>query len=679
MIKRKTRSWKTFFMAAVTGLLICGCGILMEVYAAGTLTPVGAGYSPVKIEDHNVKVTINNGFAITEVVQTFFNPNNKDLEAIYTFPLPKSASLSEVTVTIGEREIKGEVIPKEKAKKIYEEERDRGNESGLASKKGYKSFDFRVSPVRAKKRAVVRFVYYQPLEIDTGIGRYAYPLEEGGTDSAAGSFWTTNSKVEGMLAIDVELKSAYPLSSVRTPGYSATVTDNKQLAQGTYKASYEITGANLSKDFIFYYRFKDNLPGRIELIPYRKSKNKPGSFMMVVTPGLDLKPLSNGADYLFVLDTSGSMSGKIKVLTEGVVKALGKMSSKDRFRIITFEGNARELTSRWVSATPANVKKWAKKAAFLRTGGGTNLYNALKLCLGKVNNEERATSVILVTDAVTNTGTVDPRAFHKLMKKYDVRVFGFVMGNGANWPLMRTVCNASGGFYSGVSNSDDIIGQILKAKNKVTYECLHNAVLKIRGVDIFDMTDLNMGKVYQGEQLVFFGRYKNAGKASVALKASLTGKDKTYATAFEFPEIATENPEIERLWALNRIEMFEDLKNTGLLSSNKANFGIRKLGVEYQLVTDETSMLVLKDDAFQRHGIKRRNLQRTAVEHQARQKRSSQPVRNYRVDREKPAFRYRSSSYRGGGGGGGAIDPLTALLFISFGGLLVGWKRRRRG
>ena len=48
-----------------------------------------------------------------------------------------------------------------------------------------------------------------------------------------------------------------------------------------------------------------------------------------------------------------------------------------------------------------------------------------------------ATSVLLVTDGVTNEGIIDPREFHTLLKKYDVRVFGFLMGNNANWPLIR--------------------------------------------------------------------------------------------------------------------------------------------------------------------------------------------------------------------------------------------------
>ena len=35
--------------------------------------------------------------------------------------------------------------------------------------------------------------------------------------------------------------------------------------------------------------------------------------------------------------------------------------------------------------------------------------------------------IVLVTDGVTNVGETAGSAFHKLMKRYDVRVFGFLL------------------------------------------------------------------------------------------------------------------------------------------------------------------------------------------------------------------------------------------------------------
>ena len=640
-------------------LVVC-VGSVLPVQAAGTLTPLGSAQQPIQIRDHQVRVTINNGFAQTEVMQTFFNPNPTDLEAIYAFPVPKSASLSEVTITTGEKTMHGEVLAKQEAAKVYEEEKQAGNDTGLATKNSYQTYEFRVAPVRAQSEVKLRFLYYQPLEIDTGVGRYLYPLEDGGTDEVAKSFWSANPKVEGSLSINVELKSAWPITDLRIPGFEGAATQQK-LADGHWTVALALTGAKLDRDFLLYYRLADNLPGRVEVIPYRASKKTPGTFMMVVTPGIDLQPIKRGADYSYVLDVSGSMEGKIRTLANGVSQALGQMRPDDRFRVVTFNDTARELIG-WTPATPANVQQALERVKSLQSGGSTNLYDGVMLGL-KGLDADRATSLVLVTDGVANTGVVDPAKFHQLLKQYDVRVFGFLMGNSANWPLMRTIADASGGFYAPVSNSDDIVGQLLLAKSKIAFEALHDASFKFSGpARVFDTTGDIVGKIYRGQQLVIFGRYEGAGRATVALQARLTGEDKTYQTTFDFPDVATDNPEIERLWAMATIEQIERKDSIGVLPPSEAKDAIQSLGVAYQLVTDHTSMVVLDDASFTRRGIERRNQQRVAVERQAQSVRAPQPPKNYQVDAAQPATPKRAPHFSDFGGGG-ALDAGTVILF----------------
>jgi Ca-activated chloride channel family protein len=641
---------------AIAVLILLGTA---DARAAGTLTPVNTPEQPIQIRDHHVNVVINNGFACTEVLQTFYNPNDVDLEAIYAFPVPTSASLSEVTIYIGEDEIQGEVLTKDEAERIYGEERDRGNDAGLAQKKEYDTFEFRVTPVRAQDETRLRFVYYQPLEIDTGIGRYVYPLEDGGTDECAKRFWLNNEVVEDMFSVDLELKFAYPLTDVRLPGFEAATTID-ELDDGHYRVHVETQGAALNRDFVLYYRLQDNLPGRVELVAYRAETDKPGTFMLVVTPGLDLQPITEGADYLFVLDVSGSMQGKIQTLAHGVCEALGQMHDDDRFRIITFNSYATELTRGWLDGTTENVRSAIDRVATLSASGSTNMFAGVDLALQNLD-DDRATSIVLVTDAVTNTGVVDPEAFYDLLGQYDIRLFGFLMGNNANWPLMRMICETTGGFYARVSNADDVIGQILLAKSKITYEALHDAELTIDGVKVFECSDRVIGKVYRGQQLVLFGRYAQGGVATVTLNARLTGEDRSYTTTFEFPDLDTDNPEIERLWALDRIEETQILQQAGLLLPSESENAIEDLGVAYQLVTDYTSMIVLPDDVFDEYGVERRNLWRTTIEHEAQARRAGQPVRYNRVDEAQPMFQHDAPAV-GGGQGGGAISPVGLAL-----------------
>ncbi len=629
------------------------------------LTPKNSSDQPIKIIDHHVAVTINNGFAQTEVLQSFTNPNAHALEAIYSFPLPQKASLSEITIYSGETEIHGEVLPRKEAREIYEEEKTAGNDTGLAEKKNFRSLEFRVFPVRPGEDTKLRIVYYQPLEIESGIGRYVYPLQEGGTDDqAANSFWSgVSDKVEGTFSAEIELKSAWPVEGVRVPGFE---NDSKSevLAEGHHRIRIDKADASLDRDLVFYYRLQDGLPGRVEVVAHRADPDKPGTYMMVVTPGIDLKPITTGADYTFLLDTSGSMQGKIQTLIEGVVKTLGQMKAHDRFKIIAFNNQAKEITPGWITATPENVEREIQTLRSLSIGGGTNIYKGLHLATKNLDND-RATSIILVTDGVTNDGIIAPQRFHDLMKATDIRVFGFVMGNSANWPLMRTICNASGGTYSGVSNADDIVGKILQAKEKITHECLHDATLKIKGIRTFDNRSELLGKVYRGEQLVLFGRYAKGGQAKLTLAARLTGKDTTYTTEFDFPELETTNPEIERLWALSQIEEIEQKTHVGITPSAEGATAIRDLGVAYQLVTDETSMVVLSDSTFTKRGIERKNAKRVATERQAQSVRSSQPATNYQVDQHQPLTQGKPRrTFGGGGGGGGALNPLAVLMIL---------------
>jgi len=654
------------------GLAILVAGLLGgSAQAAGTLTPKGSPEAAIEIRDHHVEVVIQDGFARTSVTQSFYNPNSVDLEGVYAFPIPPSASLSEMTIWAGERTLEGEVIAKDEADRIYGEERDAAGDAGLARKEGIQRFAFHVSPIPAQRETRMRFVYYQPLAIDTGVGRYLYPLEDGGTDELAKSFWTTSEAVTRDFRVDVTLRSSVPIAQVRTPGYEG-VARIEQAESGEHHVHIESQTGALDRDFVLYYKLADGLPGRVDLLPYKPDAHEPGHFMLVITPGVDLQPLRDGSDYVFVLDASGSMAGKLSTLVEGVRRAIGELGPNDRFRVIAFANDAREVVG-WTPATPDRVERALKEVERLQSGGGTNVYAGLDMALDGVD-ADRVTSLVLVTDGVTNTGVVDPRAFHRLMQKADVRVFGFLMGSSANWPLMRVVCETSGGYYTGVSNADDVLGQVLLAKSKVTHEALHDVELDFSGARVSDVTGKAYRKVHRGEQLVLFGRYAKGGTLDLALDLRVSGEDRRLETSFELPDVTTAYPEVERLFALAHVEELEWRSQAGLEDGAEAAAAIEHYGVEYQIVTDETSMVVLSDEAFARHGIERRNRDRMAAEHAAQSQRAQAPVQPTRVDRQKPMFDLPAPRL-----GSGMFGPEHAAGMLALWTLIVRRWRERKG
>lgn len=638
--------------------------------AAGTLKALDDPNLAMRIDEHHVNVVINNGFSRTEVTQTFFNPNATELECVYTFPLPISASLSEFSILLAEGEIHGEVMEREQAQSLYESEKKSGNDAGLAEKDSFLRYRFHVYPVRPQAPTTIRFVYYQPADVDTGIGRYLYPLEEGGTDEAASQFWTREERVNHAFSFQVHLKSAWPVNSVRIPGFENEILIDK-VSDGEVTARLDLPSYQLSRDLVFYYRLADDLPGRVELLAHRSDVDRAGTFMMVITPGLDLKPLDQGADYVFVLDVSGSMAGKLSTLADGVTRAMGVLRPGDRFRIVSFADDVDAFNPHWLDVTPGAVDDATQWVQRLRTRGGTNLHLGISRALESLD-DERATTMILVTDAVANQGKVSSKSFKKLMERYDIRVFGFLLGNSGNWPLMDVICDTSGGQWRQLSNNDDVLGALMLAKEKMTFESLHHAELEISGIKTSNLTQDFNQKIYRGQQLVIFGRYSKPGLAKVALRANMTGKDKRYTSQFEFPEIENSHPELERLWAMSFIESLQQQADLGLMDPDEVKGAVIDLGVNFQLVTDHTSMVVLTDEAFERLGIERRNLDRVTRETVAREAFKNEAPISRRVDEAKPMFDGSAPSL----GGGGAINPMAALSALML--LTCLWMTRRR-
>ena len=177
--------------------------------AAGLLTPKGQSGS-LNIRDHTVKVVVEDGYVITEIDQIFVNGAANDVEAIYSFPVPSHAAVAEFTYWIDGKPVTGEVLKKQQARDLYEQEKAAGRETALAEKDAYRTFDISVYPVRANSDVHVRLVYVQSASTDTGIGRYVYPLEEGGVDEERNAFWDVRDTVTGSFSFDLNLKSSYP-------------------------------------------------------------------------------------------------------------------------------------------------------------------------------------------------------------------------------------------------------------------------------------------------------------------------------------------------------------------------------------------------------------------------------------------------------------------------------------
>ncbi|MDJ0521736.1 MAG: VIT domain-containing protein [Planctomycetota bacterium] len=654
-------------------------------------TPLPKG--DLRIKSHDVKVVINNGFATTQVDQVLVNAAPQDIEAAWAFPLPKEAALSELSVESGGKRYIGEVVEKQRAREIYQAEQQAGRGAALAEQHEYFHYQVKITRVPAGGEVAARIVYYQALEIESGVGRYLYPMEEGNTDDLQRAFWTMDRASMDRLSFDVTLKTAFPVDKLHSPSHAGL--QFKPKGEDTWHARLDQPGAKLDRDFILLYRLKPDVPARIELLTNRVKGEAEGTFMAVVTPGADLAPIEGGTDWAFVLDVSGSMQGeKIRVLQRGVAKALRGLKAQDRFQLFSFNASARQLTAGWQPVEAGALTAAQALIDGMHAGGGTNVHSGLSLAYRDLD-ADRPTGIILVSDGVANVGPHHYRELIGLARKHDVRIFTFAIGNSANLMLMKDMADQSGGTSTTVATRDEIGAHLLLARDRMTHQALHGVQFELTGATVvYPKTPKNL---YLGQQLVVLGRYDRTGKSKLAVKAKISGKPVAWTLDVDLPAEDATNPELERLYALTAIE---DLQRESWLRTGdggEASNAIVDMALRYSLVTDYTSMIVVADAQKKQYGIGNANAERRAKEQAAAKRRAAkgnsvrrhvqgQPLAGKRAahapsrwtQQPQPQGGGGSSGGGGGGGGagGGALGPLHVLLVAGM--AAVAMRRRRK-
>jgi Ca-activated chloride channel family protein len=670
---------KLIGMTLVLGLMS------LTVSAAGLLAPTNGQFPPLKIQQHHVDVVVEDGFVVTSITQEFYNPHSQDLETIYSFPVPEQAAVGEFTYWIDGQPVHGEVLEKDQARQVYQEEKQAGREAALTEQDEYRTFDTYVSPVRAGQTVKIRLVYLQPAFTDTGIGRYVYPLEDGGVDELKQAFWTRNEVVEGQFSFNFSLRSGYPVDGVRLPNHpqarveslspqewriqlinkaelpGAESSEAEDLSPATNQGTPRASVIRLDRDIVVYWRYQQNLPGAVDLVTYKPEGSKKGTFMMTFYPGSDLKPITEGRDWVLVLDISGSMKGKYASLIEGVRQGLRRLNPQDRFRVIVFNHQASDITGGFVSVTAANIEQVLERLSSIKPAQSTNLYAGLEKGFSGLD-PDRPTAAILITDGVANVGVTEKRQFLKLLEYVDLRLFTFIMGNSANRPLLEEMTQVSQGFADSISNSDDIDGKIMLAANKLSHQVLRDIEIKIDGVRVSDVTPEAIGSLHYGQQLIVMGHYWQSGDALLTLTGKLGNQKVRYQTQVTFEDNQPLHPELERLWAYAAIRNLQQQMDY-LGETADTRQAIVDLAKEYGLVTDYTSMIVMRSESFASRGIEQRNQQRIAEEQAQREARRQQAVRDNRADRKQPMYTTSRPSM-----GGGSFSYWLMVLLI---GLMV--------
>jgi len=579
--------------------------------AAGLLIADGGLGGVLEIKEHSVQVTLNNGIAVTKVTQVFHNTEKRQVEALYTFPVPKSASVANFSMWINGKEMVGEVLEKQRAREIYNSYKQQRRDPGLLEQVDYRTFEMRIFPIGPEADQKVEITYYQELDYDHDTATYVYPLA---TVTRKG----VDSRTTGKFAISLDVKSAVPIADLESPSHGKAFAVAKH-SDAYWQANLETTGGSLAQDVVIACRIARPQTG-LDLITSRRSGEE-GFFCLTLTAGQDVAQKQDGMDYVFVLDASGSMAdgGKLLLSKDAVAAFLNELGEADRFEVMTFNVTPNLGFGQLLPGDAANKQRALEFLSSQPARGGTVLQPAMGTAY-KYASVDRPLNVVILSDGLTEQ---QERAIllQQIQKRPgNTRVFCIGVGNDVNRPLLEQLAEDSGGLAAFISAGDNFDRQARAFRQKLMRPFATNLELKFAGVEVTEVEPAVLPNLYFGAPIRVYGRYQGSGTADITLRGSVNGVAIKQAVALDFPKADPANPEINRMWAWHWVNhLLKDADRQG--DRTPVLPEIIRLGEDFSIVTEYTSFLVLENDAeYQRWKISRKNLERTGSERQTQAK-----------------------------------------------------------
>jgi len=560
--------------------------VAKPVFGAGLLIPTEGNTSDLRIVDHHVGVRIADQLAYTTVNQVFENMTDRRLEGTYIFPIPNGADITDFQMTFNGKMVQGEVLPADEARKIYESIVRRERDPGLIEFIGRRLLRARVFPIEPKSKTEIQISYQQITEPMSGMRRYVYPLH---TPGRAGH-------VYGTLGFKVNLESKAPLRAIWSPTHEVEV-----IRDGDHAAmvAYEKSGASLNDDFMLLYDTDDQDVG-LSLATFRENEVDPGFFMMLLSPkSLWEDEVEVPQDYVFVVDTSGSMAGeKIDQVRKALKYCINMLDESDRFSIVRFSTSFDMMFDGLVSADAKTKSSAIKAVEGYRATGGTNIHDALKAAVAmRDTSSDRPFVVIFLTDG---QGDRDREVIEKMLGqetyayKDEVRLFPFGVGHDVNTKLLDSLSTNYGGLPTYVQPGENLEYVLGDFFGVFSQPVLTNLKLTLPDAVITDQFPPQVGDLYHGKQLVLVGRYEEDVVGSIVLKGKRGDRDVQYAWQEVSFKPAAKTEDIARIWAGRKIAYLIDrIRLVG--ESDELVDEVLTLSQKYGIQTPYSSWLVVPE------------------------------------------------------------------------------------
>lgn len=576
------------FFATIAALGV-GLGVA-PASAHGIMVPSDRALPPLGLAHHRVEIAIDSGLATVTIDQSWRNSTARPLEATYYFPVPKGGVVTGFELEINGKMQKGEMLERDKARRIYQDIVARIKDPGLVEWMDRDLFQVRIFPVPARGEQRLRLKYAQPLETLAGTYRLVYPLRTAKQVARTLDDFTLTTRI----------RDTVPVGTVYSPTHKIAVAHrDKQVVIG-----FEQERVTLDKDFVLYFGVSTQAVGMSTIVHRRPGE--PGYFLLTAAPREELESKEvQGKAIVFVLDTSGSMTGdKIQQAKAALRYCIERLGSDDRFEVMRFSSDVERLSSSGlIAASDANKRRALGFVDEFEAAGGTAIDEALRAALKTVAGE-RSALVLFVTDGRPTVGEVDASTILKATERANhgnARIFTMGVGEDLDTHLVDLVAGKHGGTSHYVRPGEDVKRAISALYEHIAYPVLTDVSLTITGGDVraYGVLPTRMPDLFRGQQLLVAGRYRGHGKTKVRLEGRLGDETRRFEISVDFPEEEEEQDFVASVWAHRQVGyLLDQVRLNGETAELREE--IIQLAKQYGIVTPYTSWLVVDDSEIVR-------------------------------------------------------------------------------
>jgi Ca-activated chloride channel family protein len=522
------------------------------------------------------------------VEQRFRNPGAMNVEVVYSFPLPWGAVLLGVDVQLGERRLNGAVIEKTEAEAAYEGALCEGHAAIMLEKNHDLSHTLNLGNLAAGEACVVTLRYAQTLAfeqqglrllIPTVIApRYGDPVADGGLQPH-------QAPVHSAVAaypFGIELRLHGELAQARVASPSHPVGMVFRPAQQQLVVSLARQGA-LDRDFVLVV---DQLAHASTAVLARDGVEPGVVALASFCPRIPARGPAT-TDVQLLVDCSGSMAGdSIDAARRALQSIVRQMGAGDRFSLSRF-GTTVEHRSRglWklTEVTRLAAQRWV--GALQADLGGTEMERALASTFAL---SAGASDVLVVTDGEINA--ID--ATIASAKASGHRVFVVGIGSSPAESHLRRLAEATGGACDFVAPGEAVEPAVLRMFARLRSPRLDAVRIEWPGGAQPAWASALPVSVFDGDTVNVFARLGDMPEGEIRLLGVRAGGD-----AAEPIGSLRVSAVAEPIDALSKIAAHARVGELCRQPDAETSAQGRRLAVAYQLVTDQTSYLLVVERA----------------------------------------------------------------------------------